>query len=345
MEVICKADILNFSLSLDKARKITVVSHTHPDGDAAGSSAALLSFLEECRGKDARVILPDNPPETLQFILNANHTIIASENATEAEEWINSSDLIILIDANEIHRTEQLEGLIRASSAEKILIDHHVGPESESFGLVFSRPEMSSACELLFWILMEMPEIQADATRLPHAAARALMSGMTTDTNNFANSVIPSTLEMASMLLAAGVDRDDILDHLYNRYRENRIRAMGYLQSECMHITSSGAAYMIATKDIQKRFDIREGETEGLVNVPLAIGKVRISLFLKEDEGHFRVSIRSKEGTSARELAKLRFHGGGHEKAAGGKLYFPDDIPSPAQAAEYLEKVTDEYLK
>ena len=343
MEALSKADIQQFSRILDRARRISVVSHTHPDGDAAGSTAALLSYISECRGKDVKVILPDYPSETLLFL--CDKTVFASDHAREAEEWIGSSDLIILIDANEFRRTEQLEGILRASSAEKILIDHHVGPDRESFSTVFSETEISSACELLFWILMEMPDIKADAARLPGAAARALMAGMTTDTNNFSNSVFASTLEMASKLLQAGVDRDDVLDHIYFRYRENRVRAMGYMQSECMRITPRGAAYMIATKEIQKRFDIREGETEGLVNVPLTIGKVRMSIFLKEDDGHFRVSIRSKEGTSARELAKACFHGGGHEKAAGGKLYFPEDIPSPADAAAYLETVTDEFLK
>lgn len=343
MEAFSAVDIQRFSQSLDKARRISVVSHTHPDGDAAGSTAALLSFIRECRGKDVKVILPDYPSDTLLFLCDG--VIFANDHADEAEKWIGSSDLIILIDANEFRRTEQLEAILKASPAEKILIDHHVGPDRDSFSTVFSETEISSACELLFWILMEMPEIRADASHLPRAAARALMAGMTTDTNNFSNSVVPTTLVMASKLMEAGVDRDDVLDHLYFRYRENRVRAMGYLQSECMRITPKGAAYMIATKDIQKRFDIREGETEGLVNVPLVIGKVKMSIFLKEDEGHFRVSIRSKEGTSARELAKTCFHGGGHEKAAGGKLFFPGDIPSPADAAAYLETVTDEFLK
>ncbi len=52
---------------------------------------------------------------------------------------------------------------------------------------------------------------------------------MTTDTNNFSNSVFPSTFEMASRLIEAGVDRDAILVSLYNNYRENRLRLMGFL--------------------------------------------------------------------------------------------------------------------
>ena len=172
----------------------------------------------------------------------------------------------------------------------------------------------------------------------------ALLAGMTTDTNNFANSVYPSTFQMASELIAAGVDRDALLEKLYWSYRENRVRLMGYMQSEQLHILPGGAAYMILTKEIQEKYNLREGESEGLVNVPLAIGEVRLSVLVKEDGGHFRVSARSKKGTSAQNLALRYFHGGGHENAAGGKI-FPEDF-SPADGIQaYVEKVLKEYLR
>ena len=172
----------------------------------------------------------------------------------------------------------------------------------------------------------------------------ALMIGLTTDTNNFANSVFPSTFQMASELIAAGVDRDALLVNIYNSYRENRVRLMGYMQSEELHILPNGTAYMILTRDIQQRFDMRDGESEGLVNVPLTIGKVRLSVLLKEDDGHFRVSVRSKKGTSAQQLANTYFHGGGHENAAGGKLFIGQDIASAQEAPACLERILKEYL-
>lgn len=346
MQPLSISDIKALRLRFAGARRVGILSHTHPDGDAVGSSSALAAFLEESMGKtETRVILPDAPSRTLNFLLRKGRTIIASDTPEAARAWIESCDLLILIDANEVKRTELLEPLFLASPAEKVLIDHHVGPERELFGCVFSETEVSSACELLFWILMSMEETEGNAARLPAVSARALLAGMTTDTNNFANSVFPTTLQMASMLLEAGVDRDAILEKIYNCYRENRVRAMGYLQSECLHITPSGASYMVATKEIVKRFDIQEGETEGLVNVPLAIDKVKVSVFLKEDDGFFRVSIRSKEGWSARNLAKLHFHGGGHEKASGGKLFFPEDIARAQDVEAFLEKVCEEYMK
>jgi phosphoesterase RecJ-like protein len=149
---------------------------------------------------------------------------------------------------------------------------------------------------------------------------------------------------MASELIAAGVDRDRILSELYNCYRENRLRLMGYLLNENMEITPEGVALMILNKDIQGRFDFRQGESEGFVNLPLAIKEVRMSILLTEEDERFRVSIRSKAGTSANKCALRYFNGGGHEMAAGGKLFFPENIPSPKDAKAYILKVSEEYF-
>lgn len=321
---------------------ITITVHIHPDGDAIGSGTALMSYLTECRGKDAVLVVPGIVPESIAFITENVPEGRILEYGLDPEgacRRIRESDLLFCLDCNSYSRTTpEMEGLLRASSAKKVLIDHHLNPETESYSLVFSETEISSTCELLYTILKRMPDIGGKVENLPVTSLNALMAGMTTDTNNFANSVYPGTLRMASALLAAGADRDDILARLYNQYRENRLRLMGYLLSEVLQITPEGVAYMILRKEDQLRFDMRQGETEGFVNLPLGIDRVRMSLFLTEQEGHFRVSVRSKKGTSANRMAATRFHGGGHELAAGGKLFFPADIPGPDDAQAYILK-------
>ena len=336
-------DKLNcFRACLDQASKVAVISHLHPDGDAIGSSSAMGAFLRECMGKETVCIVPDTPAANLMFIIPAGlHFIYADTNLQAAEEAIQNSDLLILLDLSGPSRAEQLESCIRASSAKKILVDHHLNPEAEAFDLVFSTPEISSASELLYWILKGLA---GGTDKLPEAARNALCAGMTTDTNNFANSVFPTTFTMASELIASGTDRDAIIGHLYNEYRENRIRLMGHMQSQELVITPEGAARMILTKEIQERYGSREGETEGLVNVPLAIGKVRLSILLSEKGDKMRVSIRSKKGTSAQRLAAQYFHGGGHENAAGGKLVIGEDIPDAAAAVAYVDAALKEFL-
>lgn len=325
--------------------RITVTAHTHPDGDALGSSAALVCYLRERRGKDAVAVLSDTPADTVRHLIpEGTPYLYADTDLPACLDRIAGSDLVVLVDANGFNRTEGLQDAFESSPAPKVLIDHHLGPERSRFTEVFSVADISSASELLYYILLELPDIGHDARNLPAATGRALLTGMTTDTNNFANSVWPGTFRMASELLAAGVDRDAILADIYNRYRENRVRAMGYLQHERMRITPEGLAFIVATREVLDRFEVKDGETEGLVNIPLSIDRVRMSILLKEGKDHFRVSIRSKRGWSARQCAVRFFHGGGHENASGGKLWWPADIASPAEAEAYLETVSKECL-
>ena len=187
---------------------------------------------------------------------------------------------------------------------------------------------------------MAMPAIEADASRLPAEAAISLMTGMTTDTNNFANSVYPSTLIMASTLLAAGVNRDMILEKLYNQHSENRLRLMGHMMKDLLTLTPDGAAYIVLDKQTQEAYNVQEGDTEGFVNMPLSIADVRMSILIKEDTDRLRVSIRSKKGTSANGCARMYFNGGGHENAAGGRLEIP-----VTEAAAYIEKHVHDFFK
>ena len=377
MDFIRKENIQTLEQWIARATRPVVLGHTHPDGDALGATAALALYLRGL-GKDAAVVFPDSPADNLRFILPADVPCLFQDTDPDAAiQRINQADLIFLVDANTFSRIEGLQDAASASSAPKVLMDHHLNPDLDSFGLAFTTPNISSASEVVYWVLREMLEegVVAQTSGHPrpdkregptavleeqaHGRGReatvgattpfssmwdSLMIGMTTDTNNFANSVFPSTFRMASELIEAGVDRDALLQQIYWSYRENRVRLMGYMQSEELHVLPNGTAYMILTKDIQKRFDMLDGESEGLVNVPLAIKKVKLSLLLKEDDGHFRVSARSKKGTSAQQLARQYFHGGGHENAAGGKLFIGQDIASAQAAPAYVEQVLKAFL-
>lgn len=346
MAEVSKEKTMDLFVLTQKSAKITVVSHQHPDGDAVGSLTAFGSFLRGVCGKsNVAMVLPDAAPAYLDFIAGGTGIIVGAQHPDEARAAILSCDLLVCIDATGPSRLGDLETAFRTSAARKVLIDHHLNPEADAFGLVFSETAVSSACELLYEILMLTPPVGGDASKLPADCAQSLMTGMTTDSNNFANSVFPGTLRMASTLLAAGVDRDYIIEKLYNEYRENRIRAFGSFLGNELKVLDNGLAYMVIRADRYREFALEEGETEGLVNVPLGIGKVRMSILLKEDDGFFRVSLRSKRGTEVRTLAAERFHGGGHAQASGGRLFFPGDIAAPEDAAAYVEDAAARFLQ
>lgn len=345
MSTVTKDKINALAAYIDGAAKISVVCHTHPDGDAVGSSTAMCRFLRDVCGKDALAIAPDDWPEQLQFIAGDGTIVPHSREKAVSESYLDSSDLLICLDFNNFSRTGELEPILRGFNGPKILIDHHLNPSESDFTLCFSETEISSASELLYSILMMMPGIDGNASALPKDCAVSLMTGMTTDTNNFANSVHPSTLRMASSLLEAGVDRDSIISHIFNEYRINRINAMGYLLHEKLQLTGNGVAFMVLTSKEAAELDIREGETEAFVNIPLAVGDVKFSIFVKEDKDWFRVSIRSKRGWSANRLAAQWFNGGGHEQAAGGRLYPKKDITGIEDVPEYIIKATARFMQ
>lgn len=319
---------------IEHADNIVIVTHEHPDGDAAGSSSALAEYLR-IMGKSHVHIIREPLPHTLLFI-DSSPTCYGED----AVALIEKADLILCTDFCEPSRCGFPAEALERSRAKKILFDHHMGPQKDKFDILFSKTDTSSSCEVVYYVLKEL--CADDAQRRQILSGRCgfcLMAGMTTDTNNFSCATFASTLQMAGELLSYGIDRNRIVAELYNRYRENRVRAFAHILSEHFSIREDGIAIIKVSGEIWHRFGLQEGELENLVNVPLSIDKVKISIYLREDPSAIRVSIRSKEGWSARNIARQYFHGGGHELASGGKLLIGEDIGRFEELDNYLEKI------
>ena len=322
------------------------MTHTRPDGDAIGSALAMKRFLEASCGAAGKcsLFLDTEAPGQVRFLFSPaeiKECFISARDPETAAASAAECDLLVFLDLNTLSRTGTLESLFRDSVARKVLVDHHLGPERASFDLVFSDTEVSSTCELLYFVLTCLPCSAGKA--LPQECLDPLLTGITTDTNNFANSVSGTTLSVVSELLDAGARRERILEEVFNRYPERRVRLMGRLLDRGLTLTEQGAAVMVLDEKTAAEFGILDGETEGFVNLPLAIDRVKMSLFLKQEGPKYRVSIRSKKGWSANRLAVRYFAGGGHEQASGGQL-----VPEGGTAAEAVAalacRYTDEFL-
>ena len=327
-----KFDVAVLEEHLSRARRIAVVSHFNPDGDAVGSVSALCAFLEGL-GKETVPLLPNRIPSFLRFLDRGKRPfLIAADDPARAESELGRCDLLVCLDFNALQRTDVLAGPIARVTMPKLLIDHHIDPQREPFDRIWSDPDSSSTCELLFWLLLSLPGMDGDASRLPAPCAEALYAGMMTDTNNFANSVRPSTFEMASRLIACGVDKTGLQYRVLNSYSENRFRLMGHLLKENLRLLpGQGVAYMLLSQAEKDAYGFQPGDTEGFVNLPLQIDGVRLSAIFSEDaeRGNIRVSLRSRRGTDVNVLARRFFYGGGHENAAGGKLELPlEEVPA-----------------
>lgn len=328
------------SNELNIKRKTVIIGHSNPDGDCIGSVTALSSFLRT-RGLDPVIILPDDPPEFLQFLTEGHKLLSCFSRREECFAAVADCELLICLDHNKFSRAGDLEHHLSACKAEKVMIDHHLFPDEDAFDIVISKTEISSACELLYQVLLEMPEIDGDVTRLPLECRESLYSGMMTDTNNFNNSVFPTTFAMASELLKAGVDIPKLHDNILCSYSERRMRLMGrMLESRMRVMEKCPVAYMTLPMEVKDEFGFKPGDGEGFVNLPLSIKGIKMTaLFTEKENGTVRVSLRSKGDTDVNSFAKAFFNGGGHKNASGGKL----DIPI-SEVADYFEKAVDEYF-
>lgn len=318
--MISPAQIDSLRYLLERSRRIAIVCHMTPDGDAMGSSLCLWNLLSDI-GKHAIVVVPDTPPESLMFLPGAKEIMIASYGPERAARKLADADLIFCLDFNDLKRIDRMEPMVRASGAKRIVIDHHLNPLIEA-DVIISRPDVSSTCALLFGVIEGLGLID----RMSLDSAICCCTGMMTDTGNFSyNSNSADLYRILAVLVGKGVDKDSIYIKLFNTNSVSRIRLMGYGQSSKMQIFPEHMAALIAlSRDELDEFDYRRGDTESLVNVPLSIPGVVYSIFLREDEeGYVKVSMRSKGEFSVKEICETHFSGGGHRNAAGGEMHAP----------------------
>ncbi|MDH8701611.1 phosphoesterase RecJ-like protein [Dysgonomonadaceae bacterium PH5-43] len=302
---------------LDESDKIVIISHVSPDGDAIGSSLGLYHFLVKL-GKSANVLVPNSYPDFLHWLTGAGDITVGDKSPEMAQELIDAADLIFCLDFNGLKRIDALGAVLEKASAKKILIDHHLEPESFC-DVTISYPEISSTSELVFRFICRLGMFEM----IDKTIAECIYTGMMTDTGAFTfNSNTPQIYFIISQLIEKGIDKDEIYDKVYNNYSESRIRLQGFVLYEKMKIYKEYNASLITLSgEEQKQFQWKKGDTEGFVNIPLSIDGVVFSVFIREEKGVVRVSLRSKGSFPANKFSSDVFGGGGHLNAAGGEYY------------------------
>ncbi len=317
-KILTKAQADTLSELIDNASHIVIVCHVGPDGDAIGSSLALWHILVDL-GKNTQIIIPDPYPNDLRFLKGAKDIIAYSQYTDFSKQLLSDADLIFCLDFNEPSRVDMMADALCASAAKKVLIDHHINPQKESFDFIISHPEISSTCELLFRVTCSLGLYD----QLSLNAATAIYTGMMTDTGNFTyNSNTSETYIIISELIKKGIDKDAIYAKLHNTNTANKIRLNGYAVSRKMEVFPE---YSVAIIALQQRelnyYHYQKGDTEGLVNIPLSMPDIYFSAFVREETNLIKISLRSKGNLPVNKIATEYFGGGGHLNAAGGEFY------------------------
>ncbi len=303
---------------LAEPKRVAVVSHVNPDGDALGSGLAWASVLEK-EGHAVRFHVPNSCPAFLEWMAGIDRVQVYKMAPEAADAWIAEADLIFCLDFNQLNRLEELgEAILRNEKAVRILIDHHLDPPAD-YGLIFSDTTASSTSLIVY----ELIEALGWEERIDYAVAETLYVGMCTDTGNFSfGHLTPELFRTIARLVEKGVEPPRLNIAIYDNFSAERMRLMGYMLHQKMEILPEyNAACMGLDKAEQKKFHFQPGDSEGFVNLPLSIRNVSLSAFFLETKECIKVSLRSQGTVDVNELARTWFNGGGHKNASGGKFF------------------------
>ena len=305
-----------------QSSRILICAHRGPDGDAVGSSLGWAEYLRQ-QGKQVDIVMPTPFPDFLRWMPGSQDIRFYARHEAEAEQVIAQADLIFCLDFNGLQRLQEMQAPVAAAQAKRIIIDHHLDPDRSIAAQVVSFPTRCSTSEIVCRLIIEL----GGWDELPQKAAVCLYTGMMTDTGGFTyNSNDPEIYEVISMLLTKGIDKDKIYRNVFNVYSEDRMRLTGYILYRKLRFYYNRHASIFAlTREEMRRFHFIRGDAEGLVNMPLQVKGMRLSISLREDTERdvVRVSLRSVDDFPCNRMAEEFFHGGGHLNASGGELPFP----------------------
>lgn len=316
------SELVSLEQTIKQAQHIVICAHHGPDGDAVGSALGWAGYLQSL-GKHTQIVLPNPFPDFLRWLPCSHQIHYFAKHETSTSQIINEADLIFCLDFNGLQRLQEMQDVVSKSSATRIMIDHHEDPDKEMAKLIISFPSMCSTSEIIFRLIYQLGGYE----RMTRPMATCIYAGMMTDTGGFTyNSNNPEIYEIISLLLKKGIDKDKIYRNIFHVYSVERLRLTGLVLFEKIKFYASNhASIFTLTREEMRRFKFVRGDAEGLVNIPLQVKGMKLSISLREDTERdvIRISLRSVDDFPCNKMAEKYFHGGGHLNASGGELPFP----------------------
>jgi phosphoesterase RecJ-like protein len=309
-------DLASLTELLAQPQKIVITTHHKPDGDAMGSSLGLWNYLVQL-GHHATVIAPTDYPDFLAWMPGNEEVMIYTEHTEEAAVLIADADIIFCLDFNSLTRINQMGELVGASSAYKVMIDHHLEPQDFDDYRYWDIKACATAQLVYTFIANELGRKDL----IDKDVATCLYTGILTDSASFR---LPNTTSdvhrIVAELIDCGAVNWRIHELIYNSASENRLRFLGHCLANCLEILPEyNTAIISVSKADLALFDVNTGDTEGIVNYALSIASIKLGAFIVERNDMVKLSLRSKDEFPANEICKKYFNGGGHRNAAGGQ--------------------------
>ena len=304
-----------FSL-LDQPKNVVITFHQKPDADAMGSALGLYHFLIQL-GHTVTVISPTNWAGFLSWMPGCKKVLDYEIQTAKATTALDKAEWLFCLDFNVMERTRRMADKLLSMSCVKILIDHHQEPQVDTFDYGISDVNKSSTSEMVY----DFINASGHSNKINEQVAECLYAGVMTDTGSFRfNSTTASVHRMVADLKERGLKHSQIHENLFDNFLESRFRFFGQVLLNRMEIfyEYNTALIAIPQSDLIK-YNVKTGDTEGLVNFPLSIHGIKLAAIVIDRGDERKSSFRSKGGFDVNTFARKYFNGGGHFNAAGGQ--------------------------
>ncbi len=303
------------NLLVEQKKKVLLVTHENPDGDAIGSAIGLGEVLKSY-GHEVKIIVPNAYPDFLKWFSSEIEIVVYERKRSLATSILNETEVLICVDFNEPKRAARMKKKLLEFSKPTVLIDHHPHP-SDFCDYSISEPKYSSTAELVYDVVTRI----GLGSFLNHDAAEALFTGIMTDTGSFSHNISsPNTFLVVAKLMEYGIDTEKIHAAVYHTFSVHRMKLLGHSLDKMEVFQEYRSAVIWLSQEELKKYNFQPGDIEGFVNYPLSINNIVFCALFMEKKGYVKVSFRSKGSFPANEFARNHFSGGGHRNAAGGEI-------------------------
>ncbi|MFG0258055.1 MAG: bifunctional oligoribonuclease/PAP phosphatase NrnA [Phycisphaerales bacterium JB043] len=314
----------DIAVRLREATSVLALTHTKPDGDALGSTLALVRTLNRI-GVHASVAYTGPWPHRFDTIVEDTpvlHTGIESVD----RGILDDPDLVMILDTGSWSQLAELDSFLRPRPDRNIVIDHHLHGDPDVADTRVVETDAAAACQTVARLCVRLLDLNSPS-QLPLDIATPLYLGIATDTGWFKfSNVQPETLDLAAQLLRTGLNHALLYETIEQSDRPQRLlleaRALGSMQ---LHDDQRISICTLTSQDFAQTKGGPE-DTGSFSSIPLRIAGVLVSAVLTEREpNHWKVSLRSKTAPSGGPAVDVNhiavsLGGGGHAQAAGCSL-------------------------
>ena len=291
--------------TIELAEDIVILTHDVPDGDAIGSSLAMYLGLKQLN-KNVDIVIPEHP-ETFNFLPGIEEIKKEGKSAPY--------DVAISLDCGDVKR---LNGFVKyfEKAKTKIQIDHH--KINTMFGDYNFVNPLAPACSQILILVLETLGVE-----ITKEIGTCLLTGIITDTGGFKyQGITAETFEFTAGLLNIGVNVSNIYKKVMQTVSKSRFELTKRAMNRLEFLEDGKITFTYITGQDQEETNSGINDHDGIVEMGRDIEGVEISIFLREKEEGYKVSLRSNEYVNVADIC-LMFSGGGHLRAAGGDISLP----------------------